>query len=706
MATVCWLAISASTGRASVYLDAANDLFAGANAPQLDIASVVVSNDTANLHFTINVLGNPVLTNWGSYAIAFVTGPGGATNGNASGAAICQTSGINYWLTCLGWGNQELCKFNTNTLAWTTNSAGLVFANSSNSVALTVAYANLGLSAGASFQFDVYTFSGTGGAVDDLANPNVASSWWNIPYTNNLVDTYTISSPPGPASGTLSLRVLEDTNTVIWKNPGKGWVSYNWSWPSGYTASEYGMINLLYSRWDWSSIETNENQYNWSQIDTGISQAQANGVQFAFGIMTTDWTDAATPQWVFNDGAAYYTVSGVPIPYWTNNPVFFSKLDAFIQALGQRYNGNANIAFIDVRDFGQWGEGHLGEIDVSDSKQTIVYPSITQLETNYYQPYFNAFPNTQLVIPWGTTSYDRSGAYAWAVQQGAGMRRDGVPNCLATTNEIAQASGYGPGVIEYCDDYDWSVTNGEWVNTNVCSIILAEKASYSQISWDSDFFATFSNSMASIENKMGYHFVLTNVTIPAWLSSISGNAITMNWVNRGVSYLYQPCSVAMALLDGANTVIGKSWLAGVSPRTKWGPGPIAVSSSMSFGSVPAGSYQLAVGLFTSTNQVNPNFMIGNSSRTPTGWYVITNVQLFDIAPPATNPTSLTPVYSGGALNISWPADHIGWTLEAQTNSTYVGISSNWVSIANSFTTNQIAFPVNQSTQTVFFRLKY
>ena len=542
--------------------------------------------------------------------------------------------------------------------------------------------------------------------LDDLVKTNVASGWWNIPYTNNLVDTYTISSASAPTPGTVNINVLEDTNTVIWKNPGKGWVSYNWIWPSGYTAAEYGMINLLYSRWDWSAIETNESQYDWSQIDTGISQAHANGVQFAFGIMTTDWTDAATPQWVFSDGAAYYTVSGVPIPYWTNNPVFFTKLNTFIQALGQRYNGNTNIAFIDVRDFGQWGEGHLGEIDVSDSNQTIVYPSTGQLETNYYQPYFNAFPNTQLVIPWGTTTYDSSGAYAWAVRQGAGMRRDGVPNCLATTNEIAQASGHGPGVIEYCDDYDWSVTNGVWINTNVCSIILAEKASYSQISWDADFFATFSNSMASIENKMGYHFVLTNVTIPAWLSSISGNAITMNWVNRGVSYLYQPCSVAMALLDGANNVIGKSWLEGVNPRINWAPGHIAVINTMSFNAVPPGTYNLAVGLFTSTNQANPNFMIGNKGRTSNGWYVITNVQLFDIAPPATNPTSLMPVYSGGVLNISWPADHIGWTLEAQTNSTYVGISSNWAAIASSFTTNQMSFPVDQSTQTVFFRLKY
>jgi hypothetical protein len=80
--------------------------------------------------------------------------------------------------------------------------------------------------------------------------------------------------------------------------------------------------------------------------------------------------------------------------------------------------------------------------------------------------------------------------------------------------------------------------------------------------------------------------------------------------------------------------------------------------------------------------------------------------LFNIAQPATNSTNLTAVYSGGVLNLSWPTDHIGWTLQVQTNSAYVGISTNWVSVAGSSVTNQMVFPIGQTNQAVFFRLKY
>jgi hypothetical protein len=212
--------------------------------------------------------------------------------------------------------------------------------------------------------------------------------------------------------------------------------------------------------------------------------------------------------------------------------------------------------------------------------------------------------------------------------------------------------------------------------------------------------------MASIENQIGYHFVLTNIAISQWCSSITPNPILMNWVNKGVTYLYEPCSVAMALLDGGNNVVSKSWLSGVNPQRSWAPGPITVASTMNFSVVPAGNYQLAVGLFSSTNQAQPNFMIGNKGRTPSGWYVITNIALLNIALPATNPTNLTAVLSNGILGISWPTDHIGWTLQVQNNSSYVGISTNWVSITGSITTNQMSFPVGQTNQTVFFRLKY
>jgi len=209
----CLLAYFDLSSRAAIYLDATNDLFAGANAPQLDITSAVVTNDATNLYFTINLLGNPVLTNWGSYAIALVTGPGGATNGNGSGAAISLTRGINYWVNCLGWGSPQLWQYNASTLTWT-NIGGATFANGSNSVSLTVPYASVGLTNGASFQFDAYTFSGSGGAMDDLANPSQTINWWSVSYTNSLVKTYSIFSYTNPASSWIYYDTTNDLFTT------------------------------------------------------------------------------------------------------------------------------------------------------------------------------------------------------------------------------------------------------------------------------------------------------------------------------------------------------------------------------------------------------------------------------------------------------------------------------------------------------------
>jgi hypothetical protein len=61
--------------------------------------------------------------------------------------------------------------------------------------------------------------------------------------------------------------------------------------------------------------------------------------------------------------------------------------------------------------------------------------------------------------------------------------------------------------------------------------------------------------------------------------------------------------------------------------------------------------------------------------------------------------------TSGSLKLSWPANYIGWTLQAQTNSSGSGgINGNWTSISSSTTTNQIFIPVNNTNGSVFFRL--
>ena len=74
----------------------------------------------------------------------------------------------------------------------------------------------------------------------------------------------------------------------------------------------------------------------------------------------------ATPEWVQAAGAKGYNFTvgkGVDEngPFWEpdyNDPVFLEKLDHFLGAMARRYDGNPNVAFIDVGSFGVWGEGH------------------------------------------------------------------------------------------------------------------------------------------------------------------------------------------------------------------------------------------------------------------------------------------------------------------------------------------------------------
>jgi autotransporter-associated beta strand protein len=69
-------------------------------------------------------------------------------------------------------------------------------------------------------------------------------------------------------------------------------------------------------------------------------------------------------------------------------------------------------------------------------------------------------------------------------------------------------------------------------------------------------------------------------------------------------------------------------------------------------------------------------------------------------------TNLTVGISGSQLQLSWPTDHTGWRLEAQTNSPGTGLGTNWFPVVGSNVTNQMNIPVISTNSSVFFRLVY
>jgi len=74
--------------------------------------------------------------------------------------------------------------------------------------------------------------------------------------------------------------------------------------------------------------------------------------------------------------------------------------------------------------------------------------------------------------------------------------------------------------------------------------------------------------------------------------------------------------------------------------------------------------------------------------------------------PPTTPTNISYSVSAGNITLSWPASYIGWILQVQTNALTKGISTNWVDVPGSASTNQVVFPIGTTNGTVFFRLRY
>ncbi|MDR3459781.1 MAG: alginate lyase family protein [Verrucomicrobiae bacterium] len=77
-----------------------------------------------------------------------------------------------------------------------------------------------------------------------------------------------------------------------------------------------------------------------------------------------------------------------------------------------------------------------------------------------------------------------------------------------------------------------------------------------------------------------------------------------------------------------------------------------------------------------------------------------------VVPVATTVPGLGMSSNGSQLQLFWPQDHTGWTLQIQTNSPNTGLGTNWVNITNSTATNQITIPIGTANSSVFFRLKY
>jgi len=358
-------------------------------------------------------------------------------------------------------------------------------------------------------------------------------------------------------------------------NPQMGWTMHFYSniitnygsklEPSD-TLDDFPGLSCVYLRVPWSFLEPEEGRFNWSLVDTPAQRWIDKGKQIALRISACEsWMRWATPKWVHDAGAKGYDFKpGTGVvengPYWEpdyKDPIFIEKLDHFLKALAGRYDGNPNVAFVDIGSFGVWGEGHTW----ASSK----LPFDEEARRIHVDLHVKHFKKTLLAISDDFAGSGTPGANLpitdYALSRGVTLRDDSIcvqapPNSWYHA-ELAQAFWPKfPVVLEH-EHYGASKQRNAWGDgTLLLKSVEDYHAAYMSIHWwPREFLAENRTIIDRINLRMGYRIQLRKASWPRQVRLGEQFKFGADWANAGVAPCYPGGYMTVTLKDDRGGVV-------------------------------------------------------------------------------------------------------------------------------------------------------
>ncbi|MDO5581765.1 MAG: DUF4832 domain-containing protein [Planctomycetia bacterium] len=356
-------------------------------------------------------------------------------------------------------------------------------------------------------------------------------------------------------------------------NPGMGWMYYQYSsrlWAygglqkPGDTLDWFPGCSTIYFRLPWCYLEPEEGKFRWDLIDTWAQPWIQKGKKIAFRVMASDpRTVYTTPKWVRDAGA-----KGIDYPWsktdlgstetmlWEprfDDPVFLKKLDNFLAAFARRYNGNPNVAFIDIGSFGIYGEGHTGRSSKLNQEET---NRICKIHIDLHKKHF---PDTLLCISDDIAGEERRKDHAeiidYAFSQGITLRDDSILCGVGPKNEwfsqglAKQFWPTLPVIVEH-GHYIRRVYKKQWTPERLIQAVEDYHASYLSIhDWPEPYLKNHRAIIDKINLRLGYRLELREADFPKSVKLGEEVRIKTKWANVGVAPCYQGGYPSFTLKD-------------------------------------------------------------------------------------------------------------------------------------------------------------
>jgi hypothetical protein len=364
--------------------------------------------------------------------------------------------------------------------------------------------------------------------------------------------------------------VRPQDNGLALVNPGMGWTLHFYSncienygsilEPSD-TLEDWPGLSTIYLRVPWSFLEPQEGQFNWSLFDTPAQRWVAKGKKIALRVSCCEsWWRYATPKWVQDAGAKGldFEFGKGPCPngpLWEPDyldPVFLKKLDHFLAALARHYDGNPNVAFIDIGSFGMWGEGHTGFGSQLSQAKTF------EVVKKHIDLYVKHFHHTLLCISDDVAGSSKPGRRFpetdYAISKGVTLRDDSIlveppPRSWYHAEMAQEFWPHWPVILEH-EHYGSSKIRKAWSGDLLIKSIEDYHASYMSIHWWPRVELNENReTIERINRRMGYRLQLKSITWPVTIAANRPFTVDTSWENAGVAPCYGGGFWAMTLKD-------------------------------------------------------------------------------------------------------------------------------------------------------------
>lgn len=372
----------------------------------------------------------------------------------------------------------------------------------------------------------------------------------------------------------VTVRPEDDGRALV--NPGMGWTMHFYSnVPGNYgsrlepsdTLEWFPGCSVVYLRVPWAYVEPEEGVFNWALLDTPAQRWIARGGQVAFRITCSEsWLRYATPEWVKAAGAkGVYWDYGKGVSeqgaFWDPDfvdPVFLAKLENFLKAMAARYDGNPDVAFIDIGSYGLWGEGHTG------ASSRVPQAKMDEDVRRHIDLHVRLFPRTLLCISDDVSGPgNRSGDYPlldYARERGVTLRDDSIlvqppPNSWYHADQAARYWPTLPVILEH-EHYGSSVHRKAWDPELLLKSVEDYRASYMSVHWwPQELLEKNREVVGRINRRLGYRIQLREVSFPAEAKVGEWFGVSWAWANAGVAPCYGGGFPALTLKDAKGGLV-------------------------------------------------------------------------------------------------------------------------------------------------------